>query len=75
MDTLNTESMKIPQESASKKSVKYGLLYGLSQAIMFFANAVVFYAGIQFIENGIIKYADFEKIFKVVFAIAKKNLK
>ena len=61
--------VSIPHASAKKKEWLYGMIYGLSQGIIFFAYAATFQFGGYLIEKGILPQNAFQDIFKVLMAV------
>ena len=59
----------IPHASAKKKEWLYGMIYGLSQGIIFFAYAATFQFGGYLIEKEILPPTAFQDIFKVLMAV------
>ena len=63
------KEVAIPHASAKKKEWLYGMIYGLSQGIIFFAYAATFQFGGYLIESGRLPEDDFDKIYKVLMAV------
>ena len=63
------ESLQLPIQAAKNKQVLYGLAYGSSQAIVFFAYAGCFHFGAFLIEKGILPPEEFNDIYRVLMAI------
>ena len=63
------KEVAIPHASAKKKEWLYGMIYGLSQGIIFFAYAATFHFGGYLIESGRLPEDDFDKIYKVLMAV------
>lgn len=67
--TRYIESLQIPIDAAKNKEILYGLAYGSSQGIIFFAYAACFYFGAWLIDTGKLPPEEFNNIYKVLMAV------
>nr|CAB3219617.1 multidrug resistance protein 1A-like [Phallusia mammillata] len=59
-------AMTLPYEKAKRKTYVYGVTFGFSQAIVFFAYAATFRFGAWLVEECLL---DFQNVFKVLMAV------
>ena len=59
------DQMSIPAKASSNKSILYGIAYGSSQGVIFFAYAGCFYFGSWLIQEGILAPEEYNNIYKV----------
>ena len=60
------EQMNVPAKASSNKSILYGIAYGSSQGVIFFAYAGCFYFGSWLIQEGILPPEEYNSIYKVI---------
>ena len=63
------EQNAIPASKSKNKSLLYGLAYGSSQGVIFFAYAGCFYFGTWLIQQGVLAPTEFNNIYKVLMAV------
>ena len=72
--TNYVEQMSIPAAASSRKSIMYGVAYGSSQGVIFFAYAGCFYFGTWLIQEGILPPTEYNNIYKVNTVLLNKNI-